>query len=262
MICIQETKLNTLSNQKCYRLWGDNNIDWMHKEAEGGAGGILTMWHKNIFVYERHIISKGFLAIIGQHKEKNVPIIVVNVYSSCHLKEKLGMWDEIVTIRHLEVCKTWCILGNFNAVRKKEERRGVNIDGSNKKEISKFNKFIEKTEMFDIPLVDWKYTWYIPNGSAKSRIDRILTSFEWLEQWPGCKQHILDRQVSDHCAIVLRTSKVDWGPKPFRSLEVWNSEKGFSEFVKEQWNNDIVGGNGMVAVKEKFKRLNQDKDLE
>ena len=96
MICIQETKLNTLSNEKCYRLWGDNNIDWIHKETEGGAKGILIMWYKNIFVYERH--SKGVPAVIGQHKENNVSIIVVNVYSSCHLKDKVGMWDEIVTV--------------------------------------------------------------------------------------------------------------------------------------------------------------------
>jgi len=86
-----------------------------------------------------------------------------------------------VTIRHLEVYKTWYILGDFNVVRKMEERRGVNIDGNSKKEISEFHKFIEKIEMFDIPLVGRKYTWYKPNGSAKSRIDRILTSFEWFE---------------------------------------------------------------------------------
>jgi len=45
------------------------------------------------------------------------------------------MWDEIVTIRHYEVCKTWCILKDSNAIRKMEERRGVNIDGGSKREI-------------------------------------------------------------------------------------------------------------------------------
>lgn len=71
------------------RLWEDNNIDRIHKEVEGGARGIMTMWHINIVVYERHIINKRFAAIISQNKEKNVPIIIVNVYSSGHLKEKL-----------------------------------------------------------------------------------------------------------------------------------------------------------------------------
>ena len=77
------------------------------------------------------------------------------------------------------------------------------------------------SEMVDIPCIGRKYTWYRPNGKAKSRLDRFLTTFEWLQHWSGNKQYVLDRQISDHCGLVLKSNMVDWGPKPFRFLDIW-----------------------------------------
>jgi len=48
-----------------------------------------------------------------------------------------------------------------------------------------------------------KFTWYKPNGLVKSRIDRFLVSKEWCDVWPHCKQFVLSKFVSDHCAIIL-----------------------------------------------------------
>jgi len=190
MICIQETKMKNINKEKCFKLWDDNNVEWLHKEAMEGAGGILTVWHKNVFVCERNIVGKGFMVLIGRNKEKDIPIVVVNVYLACTLKDKCNMWEEIINIRKTEGCKTWCMVGDFNAVRKPDERKGVSIGHANKKEILGFNEFIDKIEMLEIPFVGRKYTWYRPNGNAKSRIDRIFVSDKWLEHWPGYKQYI------------------------------------------------------------------------
>jgi len=51
-----------------------------------------------------------------------------------------------------------CILGDFNAIKKLGERKGLNSRGSNKSEMNEFNEFIEKNELFDLPLVGGKYT--------------------------------------------------------------------------------------------------------
>jgi len=78
-------------------------------------------------------------------------------------------------------------LGNFNVVRKLEERRGTNTGSSNKREIKGFNKFIENLDMEDIPIVGIKYTWYMANGYAKSRLDRVLVTSKWMNKLQGCK---------------------------------------------------------------------------
>ena len=89
-------------------------------------------------------------------------------------------------------------------------------------------------KMVDIPCIGRKYTWYRPNGKAKSRLDRFLITFEWLQQWPGCKQYVIDRQISYHCALVLKSNVVDWGPKPFRFLDIQQENKEFENFIKSK----------------------------
>jgi len=37
----------------------------------------------------------------------------------------------------------------------------------------------------------------------------VLVSKEWLEAWTHCKQFVLSRVVSDHCAIVLKDVVID-----------------------------------------------------
>ena len=71
---------------------------------------------------------------------------------------------------------------DFNAVRKPEERVG-NIQGAttgSSREIVEFNNFIDDVLLQDISLTGRRFTWYRVGGGAKSRIDRVLVSQEWL----------------------------------------------------------------------------------
>jgi len=51
---------------------------------------------------------------------------------------------------------------------------------------------------------------------------------------------------------------VDWGPKPFRFLDIWQEDKEFENFVKRKWESYVVQGNEFVVVKEKLKMLKSD----
>jgi len=44
---------------------------------------------------------------------------------------------------------------------------------------------------------------------AKSRIDRVLISSEWLEYWPDSKQYIKGKQVSDHYALLFKSVTIN-----------------------------------------------------
>ena len=67
-----------------------------------------------------------------------------------------------------------CFYGDFNAIRREDERKGIRGGSSQRKEISGFNCFIDANSMVDIPSVDKKYTWFKPNGTAK---------VGWIESW-------------------------------------------------------------------------------
>jgi len=111
------------------------------------------------------------------------------------------------------------------------ERRGSNQQKLRRSESEAFNGLVHNMELTDIPMIGRKYTWYSSSRSAMSRLDRVLLSTKWLDLWPDCKQYILDRQLSDHCAIILKHNTIDWGPKPFRTLDVWWSFAGFDKVV-------------------------------
>jgi len=240
MLCLQEVRMANFSFNNCCRLWGDNDINYFYSEPTNGSGGILMIWHNKFFQCSNHIINRRFIVFSGLFKERNIPIIIVNVYSYCNLHEKKQMLSELLEIRQREPCNSWCILGDFNSIRKERECRGINSSSANKREMQGFNNFINNMEIVDIPCVGRKYTWYRPNGKAKSRLDRFLMTFEWLQHMPGCKQFVIDRQISNHCALVLKSNVVDWGPKPFRFLDIWQEYKEFGIFVKNKWESYLV----------------------
>ncbi|XP_068486497.1 uncharacterized protein [Phaseolus vulgaris] len=127
-----------------------------------------------------------------------------------------------------------------------------------KRKIGDFNEFIDKNMLVELPLVGKKFTWYKPDGFAKSRLDRFLVSMEWLQMWPTSKQYVQQREVSDHCAIVAKSWDKDWDPGPFKTIDAWLLEPGFKDLVKDKWNNYEVQGNRMSKLKDKLKLLKGD----
>ncbi|XP_068486483.1 uncharacterized protein [Phaseolus vulgaris] len=209
-------------DSRCFSLWGDNKVGWVHNDGVNGAGSTLSMWHKEAFHYVSHTVGKGFIAVVGHHVKSNCSCIIINVYAACNPSEKVSIWEVVSAIRSIHQDKVWCCCGDFNAVRCAAERKGIRRNASNKKEIRDFNDFIGSNSMEDLPIVGKKFTWFKADGSAKSRLDRIL------------------------------------GPKPFKSIDAWLLEPGFKDLVRDKWGSYEVQGNNITKVKEKLKLLKLD----
>jgi len=50
----------------------------------------------------------------------------------------------------------------------------------------------------------------------------------------------------------------DWGPKPFRSIDAWLLETGFSGMVEEKWRSYEGQGSAIKVLKDKLKLLKVD----
>ena len=59
----------------------------------------------------------------------------------------------------------------------------------------------------------------------------------------------------DHCALIVKNSIKDWGPKLFRTYDVWKRSQDFKEVVRNAWGTPFSCGNNLVDIKEKLKRL-------
>ncbi|XP_057426415.1 uncharacterized protein LOC130719827 [Lotus japonicus] len=243
----------------CKSLWGSENVEFVVSSAVNTAGGLLIMWEKGFFRMTNSFQGVGFLGVKGFWGDDRDPCYIINVYSPCALSGKREFWKELVGLKRSEGEGIWCVLGDFNAVRDRDERRGrENVRSLGGTEIREFNEFIESMELLDIPLVNRKFTWYRSGGHAKSRIDRCLVSLDWQMKWPNCAQYVLKRSVSDHCPLVLKQVEANWGPKPFRILNVWMDNPLFVKMVGENWNEFEVQGWGAYVLKEKLKKLKDE----
>ena len=83
---------------------------------------------------------------------------------------------------NLEVA--WILCGDFNEVRKPDERKGsVFVERG----AQLFNKFIESLDLFEPSLGGHKYAWVNANGTKASKLDRFLLSSNMVDLWPSFK---------------------------------------------------------------------------
>ena len=77
---------------------------------------------------------------------------------------------------------------------------------------------MQQMDMIDLPIVGRKYTWV--RGNSCSRLDHMLVENDCILKFLELKIWALPRTMSDHYPLLLELKKIDWGPKPFRLMDV------------------------------------------
>lgn len=254
MVLLQETKVQEVEHSLCNSLWGDSSCDWRMSPAVNSAGGLLCIWNKDAFELLDCTVNQSFIILVGIWGDKHH--VIANVYAPCDREGKRAVWRELQQWKQGCTIDSWCIGGDFNAVRAAHERRGeANVLNYGRRDMEEFNEFISQMELLDLPIAGKRFTWYRPNGKSMSRIDRFLISGAWLTYWPESSQLVLGRELSDHCPLLLRSVIRNWGPKPFRTLNCWLQDPRFKGFVEKTWEEIHVQGWGAHVLKEKLKLL-------
>lgn len=130
-------------------------------------------------------------------------VVVVNIYAACDPAVKRQLWQRLLDLKSQSQVQCWCLVGDFNCVRNLTERVGNNLGPPDTSIIADFNDWLADMEIEDIPCLGKPFTWVRPNGSCKSRLDRVLLSDDWIAKWPDSSQYNLERNYSDHCPIML-----------------------------------------------------------
>ncbi|KAL2958343.1 hypothetical protein AAZX31_18G203500 [Glycine max] len=239
----------------CQALWGDSNLSWESQSASNTAGGLLCIWNDQTFRVERKATGRGFIFLEGVWVQNMQRLFLENVYAPCDVHSRCTLWEDIKQIKSHNPDGNWCIMGDFNSIRDPSERVSAFLTETDSNSISEFNNWLADLEVDEVQCVGRRFTWYRPNGTAKSKLDRVFVSHDWLSLWPGSMYFISDRNFLDHCPILFKATNADWGPKPFRVLDCWLTKKSFQDLVKGTWRNTTVRGWGGYSLKEKIKRL-------
>jgi hypothetical protein len=256
-LAIQETKLEEVSDSLCFGLWGSDDCQWISSPSQGNSGGLLSIWCKSSFSLIFSFSGEGFVGACLEWGVNKQICYIVNIYSKCDLASKRKLWEVLLMSKNGFGGNAWCVLGDFNAILHREERRGVNdlTSSSLYSEMADFNTFVRNMDLEDLPVLGRKFTWSHPNGSSVSRIDRVLVSEGWLSNWGYPSLWVLPRTVSDHCPLVLRYNGMDWGPRPFRFNNFWLTNSSFKGLVVESWRTQNCSGWMGHVLKEKLKGL-------
>ncbi|XP_022032258.1 uncharacterized protein LOC110933336 [Helianthus annuus] len=254
-IALQEIQFRDISGIEFEKFWGAGKFEMDHVPAAGRSGGVVSMWDPGILKVQDSFKHANFLLTRGTLKGSNQVINIVNVYAPHKVPQKKALWDDIggggVMGSHPG---WWVILGDFNAVRFKEERRNSIF---NSKCASIFNDFIDENGLREYEMKGRKFTYLKDNDNKLSKIDRVLVCQDFFMKWPVACLRAMPRLFSDHCPLILTCSDKNFGPKPFRFFNSWLERKDFDEVVLKEISKFSGVGNPDEALFQKLKKIRE-----
>ncbi|GAU29496.1 hypothetical protein TSUD_360410 [Trifolium subterraneum] len=160
----------------------EDDCDWVFLPSEGRSGGILSIWGKSNNSLIFSFMGEGFVGVCLEWGVRKTICLVINVYSKCDVASKRRLWSNLIDCKRGLGDERWCVVGDFNAVGRLEERIGVNSADvvSTPTEVVEFRNFMEDLELVDIPLLGRRFTWYQANGRA-ARIGELVVDIRDLD---------------------------------------------------------------------------------
>jgi hypothetical protein len=142
----------------------------VHAPAAGNSGGLLSIWSKSSALLIFSFVGDGYVGVGLDWGVEKKRCFIVNVYSKCDLSGKRSLWENLLLSKNEYGGGAWCFLGDFNAVLNRTERRGLNQLGfsSTSTELIEFGNFVSDMELFDLPILGRRFTWFHSNGVSMS----------------------------------------------------------------------------------------------
>lgn len=249
MVLVQETKLEAMEAIVIHRMWGSGNVEFAFSSTVGALGGLLTLWNKSSFKASSVTIHRHFIILQGNFGDS--PCTLVNVYAPNEVVPRRDFWEELITYKNV-LMDPWCLGGDLNEIRLINERVGCHqLDRG----IRDLLEFCKSMELLDIPMSGRRYTLTnYQDHAIHSRLDRFLLSHEFLDKFK-VMQWGLPRPVSDHYPIMIIVDNRDWGPKPFRFMDMWLSYSKCMKVAKQAWEETVVSGWAGFSIVQKLKAV-------
>ncbi|KAJ9548105.1 hypothetical protein OSB04_020648 [Centaurea solstitialis] len=232
--------LKSIDSSLIKAFWGNQAVDFEALDARGKSGGIILTWNPTFFQKMFCIKGDYFLVVWGNWTGKDTLCGFINVYAPHSASKKKELWSKLLDVitTHKEVA--WVIFGDFNEVRRPEERKGTVFTYSGAKA---FNEFIHNGGLSEIRSGGRNFTRYSKDGSKLSKLDRFLVTNNFAGLWPNCFVNILPRGLSDHCPLLLDSAVADFGPSYFKFFNSWLLNPSLKAVVSNTWESSVLPKN-------------------
>ncbi|KAJ9551779.1 LOW QUALITY PROTEIN: hypothetical protein OSB04_015824 [Centaurea solstitialis] len=258
VVFLQETHLPIVEKGTVCDCWGGDDFEFEFVNSEGRSGGICTIWNPHFFIKEDVIKEANFLALKGTWLPLKTKVLLVNVYAPNSLSTRTTLRSNLLTV--LTDSPNYCCLlgGDFNEVRRSEERKGTSYSFRG---AEGFNNFIDSANLWEPHLGGRRFTWSSADGTKASKLDRFLLSRNSSTFGQDTSVCALAKIYSDHCPIILDLDTVDYGPPPFKFFNSWLKSDSLAPLVVNAWNyelSDFENGANLPRLCKKLKRLKEE----
>jgi hypothetical protein len=159
--------------------------------------------------------------------------MLLNIYGPAHDDRKIEFLEEIQN-KVLSSDLPMMLGGDFNLVRKVEEKSSGNVDGHL---MDAFNEMINVTSLRELHRSGSRYTWtnkQIP--PIMCVLDRVLVSNLWEDKFDLIIVTTAPRLGSDHNPLLVDIGEgVVFQQHYFRFNAHWLNQEGFRDWVKDKW---------------------------
>lgn len=230
-IGIQETWMDDYQKIDVKSCWDSTEFDSEGVNAVGRSGGLLCIWNNRLFKKDEVFKDRYFLIVAGHWQGLNEKLIFVNVYGPHNPHEKSALWSKLLQHKN-SISGIWVVFGDFNDVRRPEERLNSTFCPRN---ATRFNNFIQMAGLQDFNMGGCRFTYFCHDGAKLSKLDRFLVCSNFLARFQDAKVTAHSRELSDHCPVTLTTRTADFGPLPFKFFNSWVQKDGLAELVTSSW---------------------------
>ncbi|XP_020674674.1 uncharacterized protein LOC110093946 [Dendrobium catenatum] len=221
------------------------------------VGGILVLWRSSLASFT--LLEALAQCVVGELKIFNKRLWVVStVYSSRDLYGRRRLWDYLEQHSRSEI--PYVVGGDFNCILSQDDKKGGKKFSFSKGPLE-MKGFMNKSDLYDIVILEPKYTWCNKkNGTVHihARLDRCLLNSEALELIRQASIRHPSRVASNHYPIVLKIfMQTDCSRRNWRFEDVWLSYPTAASVVSRSWSQWATG-NAIDSLNKKFSRTLKD----
>ena len=229
-IALSETGRDSFPDHVLKNLCGGRDFLWHAMAPHGRSGGILL--GVDLTIFDIGAIDEGdfYVKFTLRYKLNDFKFVIYSIYGPAQPQNKSAFLSELANTCSKEHLP-YLIGGDFNIMRNPEDKSSGDFDP---KWPTLFNAVIESLDLREIVMSGCQFTWAGPGDNPTfEKLDRVLVSTEWENQFPLTMVEPRDRNISNHTPLVVSTgaSTHQIRNRPFKFERGWLIRDGFYDLV-------------------------------
>ena len=204
--------------------------------SNGISGGLTLFWSKKLDL-EVKSYTKNHTDAVVTEPENGFKWRVTGFYGHPDTHKRYESWN-LLAFLHNQFQLPWLCFGDFNKILCMDEkfRRAT----QSQHQMSGFRNVVDYCGFQDLGYLRNDFTWSnMQEGDARIclRLDRALSTTDWITNFWVTKVHHLIDSTSDHCALLLANPLKIHQPqgKWFHFEAMWTKREDYKSVIEACW---------------------------